>query len=318
MKEIRRFRGESQGSGTGGVRVGSADPKSPLPKESRVLRWSDASGFRSRTDDTLRVQVRTTRGLLPRKWHQRLNALLDLQPTAELSQEGQLSRVREIAALIAEAVREGALSRAKGEKFAKELRSSVYFGLQTSKPIEVTYTEFTQIFVDAGLIEGLIEVDVGESKNTSYSENDPPVVAVDASASRQMGDDLNKQEGVGARLLRELSPSQLVAVIEDSTLGRLRTRFENRLREIDLPANGFTTKEQADAVQRLSSTFYQLQDVEAGFGLPLREKPAELREGERLRAEYMRHHDKEGRPIAVRRPGRPRRDVEIVAPKHIL
>jgi hypothetical protein len=164
--------------------------------------------------------------------------------------------------------------------------------------------------------ENNTDVDLGSGADNAA---DTPSSEADDTSQLRMGDDFTKkQEGVGARLLRVLSLSQLAAVLEDSTLGRLLARFEKRLREIDLPANGFTTKEQADAVQRLSSTFYQLQDVEAGFGLPLREKPAELREGERLRAEYMRHHDKEGRPIAVRRPGRPRRDVEIVAPKHIL
>jgi hypothetical protein len=126
--------------------------------------------------------------------------------------------------------------------------------------------------------------------------------------SKKMG---NNGEGIGARLLRELSPSQLAAVLEDSSLGRLRARFEKRLDELELPAGGFTGKEQADAAKALSNTFYQLQDLEAGFGLPLREKPSKVREGERLRAEFLRHHDEDGRPIPVRRPGRPRRDAAV-------
>jgi len=102
----------------------------------------------------------------------------------------------------------------------------------------------------------------------------------------------------------------LTAVIADSPLMRLRARFEDRLREVELPAEGgFTSKGQADAVTRLSSTFYQLQNVEAGFGLSSREIPPKLTEGLRLRSEWQNHHDKEGRPIAVRPRGRPRRDA---------
>jgi hypothetical protein len=124
-----------------------------------------------------------------------------------------------------------------------------------------------------------------------------------------MRDDLDKQDGVGARLLRELSPSQLVAVVEDSPLGRLRARFEKELREIELPTGGFTTKAQADAAHRLSGILYQLHDVETGLGLPLTPKAEEVKEGERLRMAFLRSHDKEGRPVAVRPRGRPRRDA---------
>ena len=57
MKGIRRFRGEGHAIGTGGVRVGSADPKSPLSKELRVLRWSDASGLRRQEEGDLKAAI---------------------------------------------------------------------------------------------------------------------------------------------------------------------------------------------------------------------------------------------------------------------
>jgi hypothetical protein len=147
---------------------------------------------------------------------------------------------------------------------------------------------------------------VAESKTTGLTGRDMP-----EERGQHTGSNIEGREsvGVGARLLRELSPSQLEAVVEDSTLGRLRARFEKRLRELELPAGGFTSKGQADAVARLSGTFYQLQNVETGFGLPPREIPWKLTEGARLRSEWENHHDKEGRPIAVRPRGRPRLDA---------
>jgi hypothetical protein len=147
---------------------------------------------------------------------------------------------------------------------------------------------------------------VAESKTTGLTGRDMPEARGQHTGSNIEG---RESVGVGARLLRELSPSQLEAVVEDSQLGRLLNRYEKRLSELELPEGGFTSKEQADEVTRLRSTFYQLQNIETGFGLPLREIPPKLREGERLRSEWQNHHDKEGRPIAVRPRGRPRRDA---------
>jgi hypothetical protein len=122
-------------------------------------------------------------------------------------------------------------------------------------------------------------------------------------------------EGMTVGELREAidiwksAKGELTAVIEDSPLARLRLRFAKRLREIELPPEGFTTKAQAQAVQRLSGTFYQLQAMETGLGLPVTPKPERMREAERVRASYLRSHNQAGDPVPVRRRGRPRRDA---------
>ena len=99
---------------------------------------------------------------LSRQWEQRLIDLLALQPIAELSREGQLSRFRDMAALLADGVREDELSRAEAEQYARRVCAAA---LPTSNPkIVVTYTEVTQIFADAGII------DVGESNKPGYTD----------------------------------------------------------------------------------------------------------------------------------------------------
>jgi hypothetical protein len=92
-------------------------------------------------------------------------------------------------------------------------------------------------------------------------------------------------------------------------LDGLQERFENRLREIEIPATGFTTKEQAADAARLSTNFADIQKVEAELGYPPTPKPERVREAERLRMEFVRHHNKEGEAVPVRPRGRPRREL---------
>jgi hypothetical protein len=56
-------------------------------------------------------------------------------------------------------------------------------------------------------------------------------------------DELAANAGVGVRLLRELLPSQLAAVLQDSRLGRLLDRCEKGLAELAIPSDGFKTKQ---------------------------------------------------------------------------
>jgi hypothetical protein len=104
-----------------------------------------------------------------------------------------------------------------------------------------------------------------------------------------------------------LSPAQVAAVIEDSTLGRLQARYEKRLREIVLPKGGFTTKAEANAAGRLSKTLRDLQKIQRKLRLPVTVIPERVREAERLRTDYETHHTKTGEVIPRRPRGRPRR-----------
>lgn len=119
--------------------------------------------------------------------------------------------------------------------------------------------------------------------------------------------------GVGARLRRELSPEQLDAVLEESSLGHALKRYERQLREIELPAGGFKSKEQADAGGRLAQSLRELQNVQAGFGIPATEAPERVMEAERMAGAYRRTHDKTGAFIPPRPRGRPRRVVQEAA-----
>jgi hypothetical protein len=94
---------------------------------------------------------------------------------------------------------------------------------------------------------------------------------------------------------------------DDTRLGRLQTRFERRLREIELPEGGFSSKAQAKAADRLWKTYRDLQKVEAELGLPVTEKPDRVTEAVRMRSLYRLHHTKTGEIIPPRPRGRPRR-----------
>jgi hypothetical protein len=96
-------------------------------------------------------------------------------------------------------------------------------------------------------------------------------------------------------------------VTADTRLARLQARLQRRVREIELPEGGFTSKAQAKAAARLSTTFRDLQKVRAELELPPLEKPPEVREVARLRSDYVKHHTKTGEAIPRRRRGRPRR-----------
>lgn len=119
----------------------------------------------------------------------------------------------------------------------------------------------------------------------------------------------NKERGYTGETMGDASNN----TFDDSRLGRLQARFEKRMREIELPSEGFTTKEQAAAAARLSTTLAELRKVQAELGLPVMLKPERVRQAERLRMEYVRHHNKTGEVIPVRPRGRPRRQVAPAA-----
>ena len=122
--------------------------------------------------------------------------------------------------------------------------------------------------------------------------------------------------GVGARLMRELSPEQLAALLEESPLGHAVTRYERQLPAAELPAGGFfQSKTQADAGASLGQALRDLQNVQARFGLPITENE-KVRKAEAKAATYRRSHDPATGAFIVPRPrGRPRRNArQEVAP----
>jgi hypothetical protein len=171
--------------------------------------------------------------------------------------------------------------------------------------------------VDGKLIVEWINLD--DWINTSDESKEPddtfeapsPEAAVTEQPPR-MPDDLKQQESVGARLLRELSPEQVALILEDCPLGHVLARYERQLRDIELPEGGFTTKAQADAAGRLDQTFRELQNIQAGLGLPVSEKPERVREAVRRRSAYVKHHTKTGEVIPARPRGRPPRTPEQI------
>jgi hypothetical protein len=89
---------------------------------------------------------------------------------------------------------------------------------------------------------------------------------------------------------------------DDTRLG-LQARYQKRLREIELPEGGFTTKAQVAAADRLAATYRQLRAVQTDL-----EKPEAVARAEALASAYRRSHDKtSGAAIPVRRVGRPRK-----------
>jgi hypothetical protein len=97
------------------------------------------------------------------------------------------------------------------------------------------------------------------------------------------------------------------AQYDDTRLGRLLARYEKRLREIELPEGGFTTKEQAAAGARLAQTLRHLQNVQRDLDLPVTETPEKVSKAEALASVYRYRHDETGAFKPPRRRGRPRR-----------
>jgi len=95
----------------------------------------------------------------------------------------------------------------------------------------------------------------------------------------------------------EPRPVLRATVREDKTLGRLARRYEERLASIELPADGFTTRDQVLAAARLSATYRSLRDREIARGLKPSPKDKRVVEAERLRGIYERAHP----PARVRR-----------------
>jgi hypothetical protein len=154
-------------------------------------------------------------------------------------------------------------------------------------------------------------VKFAESNTPGYTDDAPPSSPADTSQPGMGEDDLNTkvQEGVAARLLRELRPAQLARVLEHTTLAGLMTRYEKGLAELDVKPNGFTSKEQADTAANVAVTLRRLQELQAQLGLPVTETPEHVQKGEAMAAKFRRSHDETGAPIPSRPRGRPRREV---------
>jgi hypothetical protein len=93
----------------------------------------------------------------------------------------------------------------------------------------------------------------------------------------------------------------------DTRLSRLQGRFAKRLREIELPEDGFTTLAQLKAADQLARTYRDLRDVRSELKLPKIEKPEAVAKAEALASDWRRHHDKTGAVLPPRPRGRPRR-----------
>jgi tetratricopeptide (TPR) repeat protein len=87
---------------------------------------------------------------------------------------------------------------------------------------------------------------------------------------------------------RDLSRPQVVAVIEDSTLGRLHRRYIELLERVARPQDGFKTVEQAREAARLSTTFDNLQARREKVGLKPLPKDDRVLEAKRLSVAFYR------------------------------
>jgi hypothetical protein len=87
---------------------------------------------------------------------------------------------------------------------------------------------------------------------------------------------------------RDLSKPQVVAVIEDSTLGRLHRRYTELLEMVERPKDGFKTVEQARDAARLSTTFDNLQARRQKVGLQPLPKDDRVLEAKRLSVAFYR------------------------------
>lgn len=114
--------------------------------------------------------------------------------------------------------------------------------------------------------------------------------------SRSKAEPRPKSEMRGTNI--KLSPSRVVAVIEDFTLGRLHRRYTELLAKIELPPDGFKSLKQARAGGLLSSTFNNLQARRAKVGLEPLPKDDRVAEAKRLSVAFYRH---KARPPSPRR-----------------
>ena len=96
----------------------------------------------------------------------------------------------------------------------------------------------------------------------------------------------------------------LIPENDNTPLGRLQLRYQQRLAALALPEGGFKTREQANAAGRLSKTLQDLQHLQARLGLKVTEKPPNVREAERMRMAFLRRYP--AKPDASRPPRTPR------------
>ena len=99
-------------------------------------------------------------------------------------------------------------------------------------------------------------------------------------------------------------------VIIETTLHRLLRRYNERVEAIDLPSVGFfTTKEQAQAAGRLSTTYNELRKRQIELGLDPTAKHPRVKEAERMRWAYERREKKKD----LLEPSRPGRRGRVLA-----
>jgi hypothetical protein len=86
---------------------------------------------------------------------------------------------------------------------------------------------------------------------------------------------------------RPLTALQVAEAKDRARLDVLKLRFRHRLETIDLPKDGFKTKEQAADAARLAKTLSDMQELQAKLGLEVTEKPERVREAERMRGAFL-------------------------------
>jgi hypothetical protein len=96
-------------------------------------------------------------------------------------------------------------------------------------------------------------------------------------------------------------PPQATATMPDKTLDRLYERYKDRLANIELPAAGFETREQAKAARRLASTYQNLRTRQLQRRLEPEPKHSRVVEAERLAEAFYRNGPKEPAPQGRRR-----------------
>ena len=89
-----------------------------------------------------------------------------------------------------------------------------------------------------------------------------------------------------------LSPSQVAAVVEDSTLGRLRRRYAKLLKNTRLPEDGLKTEEEVRAARRLEATYESLRKRQIKLGLEPLPRDNLVTEAHRLSTAFYRKQRK--------------------------
>jgi tetratricopeptide (TPR) repeat protein len=113
------------------------------------------------------------------------------------------------------------------------------------------------------------------------------------------------------RVTGKLTPAEIRKRRDEARLDGLLLECEERIDELMLPPDGFTTKTDADAAARLAATVREVQKLQSKLGRTRMETPERVKVGEAMASAYRRSHDKETGEVITPRGagGRPRRWV---------